>query len=94
MLEALSLLDARGRQSRAVSGLQRVWAAARTSPVEMPAAEDLGAPDVMDDAVHDGSSTRCCPAAAGSRSSTAARSPTATTLAITLRKMWSPPLER
>lgn len=70
-LEALSLLEARERQSRTVSGLQQVWAAARTGPVEMLAveedhfaparlsadrrritpAQDLGAPDVLDDAV-------------------------------------------
>ncbi len=39
-LEALSLLDARERQSRTVSGLQAVWAAARSGPVEMLAVEE------------------------------------------------------
>ena len=70
-LEALALLDARERQGRSVVGLQQVWTAARSGPVEMLAveedhfrparlsadrrritpADDVGAPDVLDDAV-------------------------------------------
>lgn len=39
-LEALTLLEARQREARAVSGLQDVWTAARTGPVEMLAVEE------------------------------------------------------